>query len=797
MKEIFILVLAVLAITSVKAQTNYGSIQGTLQNNKQEPIAGISVQIADTKLGFITDDDGFFSIKNIPAGNYTLVFSGIGYTISKQNIIVKAGEKTNLDFKLNEATKELEPVTVKASAARKYIRNSSTSGTRLPLSLVETPQTIQVITNEIIKDQQAQTLNDVAKNMTGVIVNNMYTSYTMRGFLNSYYNQCITFDGYIGNPYFWNQMVQLYNIDHVEEIAGPASALFSTGSPGGVINMVTKKPLENATYSFNLTTGSWGLIDASADVGGSLSKNKKLLYRLNIGFNNQNSFRDRIFNTNYVIAPSLLYKFSDKTTLSADFVSAYNQQRDGEDHGGYVLMKPDSTYDWKNINIKFNFGSPADYSRIYNNAITLKFNHQFSDKVQLTLMSRYLHQNLSSGEIYGYYWGDNYLTELPDSMTRGYDTWSYKNYNFQNSIFSTIKLGKGNFKQTFVIGADYQQLGDIHNRYISDAAPSISFSNPDYSNDNFNFAINSNTNVYDAISSTHQFGVYVQDLISVYDKLKILLAGRYDNYYYTIRPNAADASSYLTNDTSSAHVFLPRIGIVYSFSKNHSVYGSYCQSFQPQYSNLKPSGGPFPPQKGKQYELGYKGLFFDGKLLSSFALYYINFVNVLQTDPTDPSGVRQIAIPGLTSTGAEITLQGNITKQWSVIAGYAYNHVVFSDNSPLGSKGDRYDNAPEHVANFWIKYSLPEKCTLKGLSVSAGGKYVGNRVGSSYNQHFLMPAYFIPDAALNYNINRFNIGFNAYNLFNTHYAVGYYSSDLMVQVGAPLNWKLSVRYTIK
>ena len=797
MKQIYILVFSMLALTSLKAQTNNGSIQGTLQNNKQEPIAGISVQIADTKQGFVTDDDGFFIIKNIPAGNYTLIFSGIGYKISKQNISVKAGEKTNIDFKLNEATKELEPVTIKANAARKYIRNSSTSGTRLPLSLVETPQTIQVITNEIIKDQQAQTLNDVAKNMTGVIVNNMYTSYTMRGFLNSYYNQFITFDGYIGNPYFWNQMVQLYNIDHVEEIAGPASALFSTGSPGGVINMVTKKPLENAAYSFNLSTGSWGLIDASADLGGLLLKNKKLLYRLNIGFNNQNSFRDRIFNTNYVVAPSLLYKFSDRTTLSADFVSTYNQQRDGEDHGGYVLMKPDSSYDWKKINTKFNFGSPADYSRIYNNAITLKFNHQFSDNVQLTFMSRYLHQSLNSGEIYGYYWGDNYLTALPDSMTRGYDTWSYKNYNFQNSFFSTIKFGKGNFKQTFVVGADYQRLADIHNRYISDAAPSISFTNPDYGNDNFNFAININTNVYDALSSTRQLGVYVQDLISVNDKLKILLAGRYDNYYYTIRPNAADASSYLTNDTSNTHVFLPRVGIVYSVNKNNSFYASYCQSFQPQYSNLKPSGGPFPPQKGKQYELGYKGLFFDGKLLSSLALYSISFVNVLQTDPSDPSGVRQIAIPGLTSNGAEITLQGSINKQWSIIAGYAYNHVVFSDNSPLGSKGDRYDNAPEHVSNFWVKYSLPEKTALKGLSVSAGGKYVGDRVGSSYNQHFLMPAYFIPDAAVNYNINRFNIGFNAYNLFNKKYAVGYYSSDLMVQVGAPLNWKLSIRYTIK
>lgn len=797
MKKILLIAAFLLTASYIIAQAKTGSIKGSIQNNKQELLAGIAVQLEGTNLGTLTNDEGFYQIKNIEAGTYTLTISGVGFSASKQNVVVKPGEVIVLDLQLNETTKELEPVVVKAVNQKKYVSGISTAGTRLPLTIAETPQTIQVIPQQIIQDQQAQNLNDVAKNLTGVISNNMYTSYTMRGFLNSYYNQFITFDGYIGNPYFWNQMVQLYNIDHVEEIAGPASALYSTGSPGGVINMVTKKPLENAAYSFNISTGSWGLVDAAADLGGALSKDKKLLYRFNIGFNNQNSFRDRIFNTNYVIAPSLLYKFSDNSTLSADFVSTYNQQRDGEDHGGYVLMKPDSTYDWKNINIKFNFGSPADYSRILNNSITLKFNHRFSDKVQFTFMSRYLHQNLHSGEIYGYYWGDNYLTSLPDSMTRGYNKWDYKNFNTQNSIFFTINIGNKKFQQTIVAGADYQRLGDIHNRYVSDVAPSVSFINPDYSQDNFNFAINENTNVYDALSSTRQFGAYVQDLISVNDKLKILLAGRYDNYYYTIRPNAADASSYLTNDTSSAHVFLPRVGIVYSLNKNHSVYGSYCQSFQPQYSNLKPSGGPFPPQKGKQYEIGYKGLFFNGRLLSSLALYSIKFVNILQTDPNDPSGVRQIVIPGLTSNGVELTFQGNINSEWSIIAGYAYNHVVFTENSPLGVKGGRYDNAPNHVANFWAKYAMPQKSPLNGLSMSLGGKYVGNRVGSSYNQYFLMPAYFIPDAAVNYNINSFNIGFNAYNLLNKHYAVGYYSSDLMVQVGAPLNWKLSVRYSIK
>ena len=797
MKNIFLFSILFAGACNLEAQVNRGILRGSIQNTKQELLSGISIQLESTKTGTLTNEDGFYEIRNIIPGNYTLLVSGIGYRISRENVIIRPNEITNLYLQLNEETKQLEQVTVTAPPPKKYLIKSSTSGTRLPLPLIETPQTIQVIPQQIILDQQAQNLNDVVKNMTGVITNNMYTSYTMRGFLNSYYNQFITVDGYIGNMYWWNQMIQLYNIDHVEEIAGPASALYSTGSPGGVINMVTKKPLENQAYSFNLTTGSWGLIDASVDAGGALSKNKKLLYRLNVGFNNQNSFRDRIFNTNYVIAPSLLYRFSDRTSISADFISTYTQQQDPEDHGGYVLMKPDSSYDWKNVNIKFNFGSPVDYSRINNNAVTLQFNHRFSDNVQIAFMSRYIYQHLSSGEIYGYYWGDNYLTALPDSMIRGYNTWNYKNNNFQNSIFSTINIGKKSIKQTFVIGADFQNFGDIHNRYISGSAPSISFSNPDYSKDNLNIPVDSNTYVGDAIMRTRQFGAYLQDLINVNDKLKILIAGRYDDYLYTTRPNAPDASSYLVKDSSAAHVFLPRAGIVYNVNKYHTIYASYCQSFQPQYSNSRPTGGPFPPQKGKQYEVGYKGLFFDGKLLSTLALYTINFVNILQTDPSDPSGVRQIVIPGLTSNGAELTFQGNINRQWSILAGYAYNHVIFSDNSPLGPKGARYDNAPQNVANFWIKYSWPQRSALNGLNLSIGGKYVGDRVGSSYNQHFLMPAYFILDAAVNYVVKGFNISFNAYNITDRHYAVGYYSSDFMVQVGAPFNWKLSLRYTIK
>ena len=182
--------------------------------------------------------------------------------------------------------------------------------------------------------------------------------------------------------------------------------------------------------------------------------------------------------------------------------------------------------------------------------------------------------------------------------------------------------------------------------------------------------------------------------------------------------------------------------------------------------------------------------------MTSVALYTISYVNILAPDPTDPTGLREIVTPGLTSSGAEFTIQGNI-HQFSVLAGYAYDKVVFSNNSPLGPKGGRYDNAPASVANLYVKYSVPGNTALKGLTLSVGSNYVGERNGWATNQHFLMPAYALLDAAVSYTTRKFTIGLNGNNLLNNNYVLGYYASDLMVQVGTPVNWKLSIRYSIK
>ncbi len=692
-------------------------------------------------------------------------------------------------------TKTLKEVVISGAIIKKYTDTISTSSTRLPLKLIETPQTIQVITNDILKDQQAQNLNEVTKNMTGVVNNNMYTSYTMRGFSNYWPNSFITFDGFIGNMYQWSQMVQLYNIDKVELISGPASALFSVGTPGGVINMVTKRPQEKSKYSFNAQYGSWNFMDVSTDLTGALTKNKKLLYRLNIGYNSTNSFRPYQYTKNALIAPSLTYNFSDKTSIDLDYVYAYNNTRFAYDRGGLVFMNPDSTYNWNGALSKFVHNSPADYSSINTHYTTFRFNHAFSDKIKITYLSRYRNTVFEMGEHYGVYYGNNYLTNL-DTINRNYDKWLYKPYNFQNSVFTTIQLGNEKLKHRIVAGLDYQVYGDRKNNYIDGAATPLAINNPNYSNDNFsNYTIDSLTFVQDDKETTKQLGGYVQYMLSYNNKLHLLLAGRYDTYHSIISP--LSAMNYRSEtDSSDVNAFLPRIGLVYNLKTNQSVYTSYCESFQPQTSNSKGNGGPFPPQKGIQYEIGYKAEWLKQRLFTTVALYNIDYVNVLRPDPSDPSGVKQMPAPGVNSKGAEFTVQGRINN-FNIIAGYAYNNVTFSKESPLGIKGGRYDNSPYHLANLWLKYTFAEKSKLSGLNISLGGKYVGDRVGSGFNQHFVLPAYFLLDGMMSYKIKQFEITFNAYNLLNTNYILGAYYSDLQVPVGTPANWRLGISYTIK
>jgi iron complex outermembrane receptor protein len=322
----------------------------------------------------------------------------------------------------------------------------------------------------------------------------------------------------------------------------------------------------------------------------------------------------------------------------------------------------------------------------------------------------------------------------------------------------------------------------------------VNWQKPDYSKDDFSKYPLANDASYfleDDKQTYRLIGGYLQDQISIGKKLKVLLAGRFDDYYSTNIP-ASDKNYTQIPDTSITSVFLPRLGLIFLPKSNISFYGSYTQSFLPQTSNNRKAGGPFPPQKGKQFEIGYKGDFLNNQLSTMVALYNLEFVNVLTTDPNDPTGLRQIPVSGVRSQGIEVSIQGQIGN-FSLISGYAYNVTKLTENSSIGNKGDVYQNAPKNVANLWLKYNFSAP-KLKNLGIGLGYRYVGERVGQTSSQDFIFPAYGLLDANISYKIKAFRVDFNLYNITDQRYFLGGYYSKVLIPVGEPRNFRLGLNY---
>lgn len=245
------------------------------------------------------------------------------------------------------------------------------------------------------------------------------------------------------------------------------------------------------------------------------------------------------------------------------------------------------------------------------------------------------------------------------------------------------------------------------------------------------------------------------------------------------------------------HAFLPRLGIVYTVTRNINVYGVYTRGYNPQDAATQSNpltGGPFDPIESELVEGGVKTEWLDGKLSGNLSVY-----NIIQKNTLYPAGVA--GQPDLltqvgkeTAKGVELDLTGQITKDWTIVANYAYNDAVISnalgDDKVLMNR--QKPNAPKHQGNLWTKYTLPQG-KLKGLGLALGGNFVDYRT-VSLNTEQLLPGYAIFNAALYYKVNRVQLQVNFNNLTNKTYWVGGYDY-LRLFPGAPRNWMSTISYT--
>ena len=663
-----------------------------------------------------------------------------------------------------------------------YVPNA-TSATRTDAEIKDIPQSIQVIPQEVIKEQQAIRLEELVTNVSGVIStgnqDGRSTEISIRGF-----NEApILRDGFrLYNGNFQGQP-EVANLESIEILKGPASVLYGEIEPGGLINLVSKQPLAEPVYNLQLQLGNRELIRPSIDFTGALTESGNLKYRLNALYRSEESFRDYEDGFDrFFIAPTLAWQISENTDVS--FSLEYIEDDDPADFGTVIID-----------------GAPADIppERITNNPddtientflnTGYSLEHRFNENWRLRNAFRYIANDYNYG-------GDNEdILALPFEIDEetGILTRTFADQERQEDTFALYtnidgKFNTGKIKHNVLFGIDLARSESRETTNfdpIPESFAPLDIFNPDYDaisepDDNIDNIGLFNDNELD----TNRLGIYLQDKIDLLDNL-ILLAGlRYDIADQTLTDNLTDTEQSQNNDALT-----PRVGLVYQPIEQISLYGSYAQSFEPNTEDTTADGDFLEPEEGEGFEFGVKGEIISNRLAATVAYFNITKSNVATEDPENP--FSSVATGEQESQGVELDLSGEILPGWNIIASYAYIDAEVSEDNDPEIVGSRLSNIPEHSASLWTTYEI-QKGNLQGLGFGIGFNFVGERKGGLPNS-FEVDSYFLTNAALFYNRENWQLRLNFDNIFDEEFieAVGE-SSVRGVHPGEPFTVRGSI-----
>ena len=800
------------------AQT--GSIQGKVADEQANPIPGLSAALKGTPLGSITDIDGEFTISEVPVGSYQLIVSGIGYRTQRRSVNIAGNQAIQLDFVLQPSLTQLQEIEIIGRKETTYQNEASFLATKTATPLQEVPQSISYVTKELILDQAAFRLNDVVKNMSGVNQFSFYNDVTIRGFrVSGQRNSGNLINGMRSFTSFWKQQL-IPHIERVEVIKGPASALFGNASPGGVINRVTKKPLDESRQSITTTVGSFSTLRTLADFTGPMTEDGTLLYRLNLGYENADSFRDLQYDQNLVVAPSFSFLPNDNTRLNMDIV--YQSSEGRLDRGQAVFGDGDLF----SVPITKALNAANDYLREESLNATLSFQHRFSDRIAFN--SVYLHSNYRedllehrTANAFAAL-GDGSIDPEQVAMQTFIRKRNWTNDNFNNYL--TLDLTTGPLEHQLLVGYDYfrQTLKPGGSqlqarRYLTADRTEAKNFNPEQASD---FALDENGNpipnvphfdltdpaanqlrdMSDYIYSTrlfpqsllHNHGIYVQNQVT-WGSLKLLLGLRQEFFIDDLNYRT-DEEEQITQDA-----FIPRVGLVYELNERVNLYGTYVEGYQPQTASVvndPNAGGPFDPLTSNLIEFGVKTQWMDNRLSATLAVYQLQQEGDLYNanDPNNPD--RLVQIGEEESRGVELDITGQILPNWSLAVNYAFNDAFITVSDDETEENRQKPNAPRHTGNLWTKYVIG-RGALAGLGVGLGVNFVTERFGSIVPTGAnppLFPGYELVDAAVYYQLEKFRIQVNVNNVLDkTHWVGGY--DYIRAFPGAPRNIMTTVSYT--
>jgi len=649
------------------------------------------------------------------------------------------------------------------------------------------PQSVVQLDGELLANLNATRLDTALELASGVARQNnfggLWDSFAIRGFAgDENFPSGFLVNGFNGGRGYGGPR-DISNVERIDVLKGPNSALFGRGEPGGTINIITKKPQFDTFGSFTLSAGRFDTYRVEGDF--NLAVTDGIAVRLTGAVEDTDSFRDTVETRKYVANPSVLFKFSDSTLLTYEM--EYVNQEVPFDRGvvavnGVLGLIPNSRF----------LGNPNDGPiEVEVLGHQLQFQHDFSDDWTLLIGGGYKDTTFVG------FSADPELVRGRQTLFVNGRTLArqrrFRDYDTSHSVIRAEISGTfntGSIVHNLRLGGDWDRF-DI-NTFQTRFRPTLA--NP-YGIDIFNPDYTASGPVPTAViqnASEQQkaIGVYLQDQIDITDQLSIRLGGRYDDFQQDIANRINN-----TSPSRSYNRFSPNAGIVFKPVETLSLYASYSKGFRPN-SGQTAANQPFDPEISTAYEVGAKFVTADGKLTSTLALYTMEKTNVLSADPLNAG--FSLPIGSADSKGVEFDLNAKLPGDFEVFLAYAYTDAGWAENvrdpnfGAAISKGDPLINIPKHQANALLmkNFAIGDAEAMLG----AGVTYVGRRLGETATTFFL-PDYTIArvlgSVTLNENIK---ISANIDNLFNTRFYASSYAA-LWVQPGAPRTYAVRATFS--
>lgn len=660
-----------------------------------------------------------------------------------------------------------------------YTTGSMKTATKLDLSIRETPQSVMVISQQMLEDRKTDEFYTLIKKVTGVSVTEAFdgrATYYSRGFDLDYYlldGLPVTQNWYTINNY------NMDAYDRVEIVKGANGLMVGAGNPAVSINMVRKHANSKVFKGeIEASGGSWDMYKLKTDIQTPLNEDGSVRARLVASYKDKNSFIDKKSQENSLIYGIVDSDITDNTTISVG-ASYEENNKDGVMGGGASL--PSFYSDGTKTNFSRSKSYMFDWSK-WDTSITSYFTdvkHYFDNDILLN--ASYSHNEIHTKDrmdtnIQGS------LNKDGSGLTAGWGKNPEKIKKDSIDIYASIPFELAKKEHEIIVGTQYNKEND--KKYKPEFSGKYNITNY-FTQDGSEFTSEPNTgsSILRQDADTEQKSVYLTGKFELVDDLKLILGSRLTTWEY-------DSYSWDTNSRTKYdhdNIFTPFVGLVYDLDENHSIYTSYTDIFLPQGNVKDKSGNILDPKEGSNYEAGIKGEYFDKKLNAGLTLFRLEQDNVAESingvfvDGSNGTEQAYKSMKGVTSKGIELEIGGEITDNWDISAGFTHFEAKDANKDKVNT------TTPRNNINIFTKY------TINDFSFGAGVNWKSKGYEKSDTREITQDAYAVVDLMASYKFNKnLSTQLNINNLFDKTYYIGYGTSSY--NYGDPVNGILSLKY---